>query len=98
MHALLDALSEIFFRMMALIMRLAPIGAGGAMAFTIGKYGLDSLGPLAKLMLGFYATCALFVLLVLGTVARLTGFSILRFLRYIRDELLLVLGLSLIHI
>ena len=93
-HTLLDALSEIFFRMMALIMRLAPIGAGGAMAFTIGKYGLDSLGPLAKLMLGFYATCALFVLLVLGTVARLTGFPILRFLRYIRDELLLVLGTS----
>lgn len=93
-HALLDALSEIFFRMMALIMRLAPIGAGGAMAFTIGKYGLDSLGPLAKLMLGFYATCALFVLLVLGTIARMTGFSILRFLRYIRDELLLVLGTS----
>lgn len=93
-HVALDGLSEIFFRMMATIMRLAPIGAGGAMAFTIGKYGLDSLGPLAKLMLGFYATCALFVLLVLGAVARAVGFSILRFLRYIRDEILLVLGTS----
>lgn len=93
-QTLLDALSEIFFRMMAMIMRLSPIGAGGAMAFTIGKYGVHSLGPLAKLMLGFYATCALFVLLVLGVIARLTGFSILRFLRYVRDELLLVLGTS----
>ena len=64
---LLDALSRVFFRMMGMIMRLAPIGAGGAMAFTIGKYGLDSLGPLMKLMGSFYLTCALFVVLVLGT-------------------------------
>ncbi len=91
---LLDALSKVFFRMMNAIMRLAPIGAGGAMAFTIGKYGLDSLGPLARLMGSFYLSCALFIVLVLGTIARLSGFGIFRFLRYIRDELLLVLGTS----
>ncbi|SFN60737.1 dicarboxylate/amino acid:cation symporter [Dokdonella immobilis] len=91
---LFQDLSKVFFRMMGLIMRLAPIGAGGAMAFTIGKYGVDSLGPLAKLMGSFYLTCVLFVVLVLGTIARLAGFSIFRFLRYIRDELLLVLGTS----
>jgi len=89
-----DSLSQVFFRMMGVIMRLAPIGAGAAMAFTIGKYGVDALGPLMKLMGGFYATCAIFVLVVLGTVARITGFSILKFLAYIRGELLLVLGTS----
>ncbi len=91
---LLDAISKVFFRMMNMIMRLAPIGAGGAMAFTIGKYGLDSLGPLMKLMGSFYLTCVLFVVVVLGSIAKFTGFSIFRFLRYIRDELLLVLGTS----
>ena len=91
---LLESIAKVFFRMMTSIMRLAPIGAGGAMAFTIGKYGIDSLGPLARLMGSFYLTCALFILIVLGLIARLTGFSILRFLRYIRDELLLVLGTS----
>ncbi|WP_028008793.1 dicarboxylate/amino acid:cation symporter [Solimonas flava] len=90
----LDSLSQAFFRMIAMVMKLAPLGAGGAMAFTIGKYGIDSLGPLMKLMGSFYLTCALFVLIVLGTIARLTGFSILKFLRYIREELLLVLGTS----
>jgi aerobic C4-dicarboxylate transport protein len=89
-----EAVSKVFFGMMAMIMKLAPIGAGAAMAFTIGKYGVDALGPLAKLMGSFYLTCALFVLVVLGTIARLCGFSILRFIRYIRDELLLVLGTS----
>ena len=89
-----EAVSKVFFGMMAMIMKLAPIGAGAAMAFTIGKYGVDALGPLAKLMGSFYLTCALFVLIVLGTIARLCGFSILRFIRYIRDELLLVLGTS----
>ena len=93
-HAFIDGASQVFFRMMGMIMRLAPIGAGGAMAFTIGKYGLDSLGPLLKLMGGFYLTCVLFVVLVLGAIARFTGFSIFKFLRYIRDELLLVLGTS----
>ena len=91
---LFDAISTVFFRMMTMIMRLAPIGAGGAMAFTIGKYGLDSLGPLARLMGSFYLACVLFVVLVLGAIAWLGGFSIFRFLRYIRDELLLVLGTS----
>ncbi|WP_439640150.1 dicarboxylate/amino acid:cation symporter [Nevskia sp.] len=91
---LLDSVSRVFFRMMNTIMRLAPIGAGAAMAFTIGKYGLDSLGPLVRLMGSFYLTCALFIVLVLGSIARLTGFSIFRFLRYIREELLLVLGTS----
>jgi aerobic C4-dicarboxylate transport protein len=91
---LFQDLSKVFFRMMGLIMRLAPIGAGGAMAFTIGQYGVDSLGPLARLMGSFYLTCVLFVVLVLGTIARLCGFGIFRFLRYIRDELLLVLGTS----
>jgi aerobic C4-dicarboxylate transport protein len=89
-----EAISKVFFGMMAMIMKLAPIGAGAAMAFTIGRYGVDALGPLAKLMGSFYLTCALFVLIVLGTIARLCGFSILRFIRYIRDELLLVLGTS----
>ncbi|MGH8446023.1 MAG: dicarboxylate/amino acid:cation symporter [Solimonas sp.] len=90
----LESLSQAFFRMIAMVMRLAPIGAGGAMAFTIGKYGIDSLGPLLKLMGSFYLTCALFILIVLGAIARFTGFSILKFLRYIREELLLVLGTS----
>ena len=91
---LLESLSQTFFRMIAMVTRLAPIGAGAAMAFTIGKYGVESLGPLLRLMAGFYLSCALFVLVVLGLIARLTGFSILRFLRYIREELLLVLGTS----
>ena len=91
---LLEALSQAFFRMIGMVMKLAPIGAGGAMAFTIGKYGVDSLGPLLKMMGCFYLACVLFVLVVLGSIARAAGFSILRFLRYIRDELLLVLGTS----
>lgn len=94
MLGFLQGLSEVFFRMMGMVMRLAPIGAGGAMAFTIGKYGIDSLGPLARLMGSFYLTCVLFVIIVLGAIARFSGFSIFRFLRYIRDELLLVLGTS----
>ncbi|SER11635.1 aerobic C4-dicarboxylate transport protein [Solimonas aquatica] len=91
---LLESLSKVFFRVMNMIMVLAPVGAGAAMAFTIGKYGVDSLGPLLKLMGGFYLCCVLFVVLVLGSIARLSGFSIFKFLRYIRDELLLVLGTS----
>ncbi|MDE0856316.1 MAG: cation:dicarboxylase symporter family transporter, partial [Nevskia sp.] len=91
---LFESASKAFFGMVGLVMKLAPIGAGGAMAFTIGKYGIDSLGPLLKLMGCFYLACVLFVLLVLGAVARLTGFSILRFVRYLREELLLVLGTS----
>jgi aerobic C4-dicarboxylate transport protein len=82
------------FIVVGFIMRLAPIGAFGAMAFTIGKYGVDALIPLAKLMGSFYLTCLLFVLVVLGIIARLAGFSILKFIRYIREELLIVLGTS----
>ncbi|GGP20387.1 dicarboxylate/amino acid:cation symporter [Silvimonas iriomotensis] len=89
-----EGLSDIFFGMVRSIMWLAPLGAGGAMAFTIGKYGLKALLPLASLMGCFYLTCILFVLIVLGAVARMTGFSILKYLRYIRQELLLVLGTS----
>jgi aerobic C4-dicarboxylate transport protein len=91
---LFEALSKAFFKMIGMVMKLAPIGAGSAMAFTVGKYGVHSLAPLLKLMGSFYLTCFLFVLIVLGSVARMAGFSILRFLRYIRDELLVVLGTS----
>ena len=93
-HKFIEAASQIFFAMMNALMKLAPIGAGGAMAFTIGRYGVDSLGPLALLMGSFYLTCLLFVLVVLGSIAAYTGFSILRFILYIRDELLTVLGTS----
>ena len=93
-HTFIDECARIFFAMMNAIMRLAPIGAGGAMAFTIGNYGLVALKPLAALMASFYLTCGLFILVVLGTIAALTGFSIVRFIVYIRDELLTVLGTS----
>jgi aerobic C4-dicarboxylate transport protein len=93
-HHFIEASSRIFFSMMNTIMRLAPIGAGGAMAFTIGRYGLAALRPLAALMGSFYLTCILFVVGVLGLVAALSGFNILRFVVYIRDELLIVLGTS----
>jgi len=89
-----EALSKAFFKMIGMVMRLAPIGAGGAMAFTVGRYGAHSLAPMLKLMATFYLTCVLFVLIVLGIVSRMADFSILRFLRYIRDELLVVLGTS----
>jgi aerobic C4-dicarboxylate transport protein len=93
-HQVIATSSHVFFRMMNTLMKLAPLGAGGAMAFTIGRYGLDSLRPLAALMGSFYLTCLLFVLIVLGSIARWTGFSILRFIAYIKDELLTVLGTS----
>jgi aerobic C4-dicarboxylate transport protein len=76
------------------VMRVAPLGAFGAMAFTIGAYGLASLLPLGKLIAGFYATCLLFTFLILGPVARLAGFSVWRLIAYIREELLVVLGTS----
>lgn len=76
------------------IMKLAPLGAFGAMAFVVGKYGLHSLVPLAKLLGSVYLTSIVFVLLVLGTIARIAGFSIIRFINYVRDELLIVLGTS----
>ncbi|HEY1043344.1 MAG TPA: dicarboxylate/amino acid:cation symporter, partial [Telluria sp.] len=87
-------LSHVIFGMVGIIMKLAPIGAFGAMAFTIGKYGLESLLPLAKLVGTFYLTAFLFVFIVLGAIARATGFSILRFISYIKEELLIVLGTS----
>ncbi len=82
------------FVIVGYIMRLAPLGALGAMAFTVGRYGAESLLGLARLMGCFYLTCILFVLCVLGLIARLHGFSILAFIRYIRDELFIVLGTS----
>lgn len=90
----IDKISQVLFGIVATIMKLAPIGAFGAMAFTIGKYGIASLAPLAKLMGSFYLTCLLFIFVVLGLIARLTGFSILKFIRYIKEELLIVLGTS----
>lgn len=93
-HQVIETSSHVFFRMMNVLMKLAPLGAGGAMAFTIGRYGLEALKPLAALMGGFYLTCLLFVLGVLGTIAWFTGFSIVRFIVYIKDELLTVLGTS----
>jgi aerobic C4-dicarboxylate transport protein len=77
-----------------MIMRLAPIGAFGAMAFTIGRYGLGALLSLGQLMAGVYLTCLLFVFVVLGTIVRTSGFSIWRILRFIRDDILIVLGTS----
>lgn len=91
---ILEAVSKVFFGVMRIILYLAPLGAGAAIAFTIGKFGLRSLLPLASLILLFYATCAVFVLLVLGTIARIAGFNILKLLRYIKSELLLVLATS----
>jgi len=91
---LLDNVSKVLFGVMRIILYLAPLGAGAAIAFTIGKFGLRSLLPLGKLILLFYATCAVFVLVVLGTIARFAGFNILRLLNYIKSELLLVLATS----
>lgn len=93
-HQVIDTTSHVFFRMMNTLMKAAPLGAGGAMAFTIGRYGLESLKPLAVLMGSFYLTCLVFVLGVLGIVAAFTGFNILRFIAYIKAELLTVLGTS----
>ncbi|WP_281061202.1 dicarboxylate/amino acid:cation symporter [Sphingobium sp. Sx8-8] len=90
----LERLSLIVFKLVAILMRAAPIGAFGAIAFTIGKYGIGSLASLGALVATFYLTSALFVVVVLGTVARLSGFSIFRLLRYLKAELLLVLGTS----
>jgi len=91
---LLEALSRVVFGVVAILMRFAPIGAFGAMAFTVGKYGLASLGPLVKLMATLYITSILFVILVLGGIARVAGFGILRFLWFLREEVQLVLATS----
>jgi aerobic C4-dicarboxylate transport protein len=90
----IDTAARLFFAVIRIIVRAAPVGAFGAMAFTIGQYGVGSLVNLGALIATFYITSLLFVLLMLGTIARLAGFSILRFLAYIKDELLIVLGTS----
>jgi aerobic C4-dicarboxylate transport protein len=92
--AVIEQAGEVFFKIMGLLVKAAPVGAFGAMAYTVASYGIGSLGRLVSLMLGFYLTSGLFVLVVLGSIARACGFSILRYLRYIREELLLVLGTS----
>jgi aerobic C4-dicarboxylate transport protein len=90
----IDSASHVFFGIMRIVVRLAPLGALGAMAFTVGSYGLGALNRLVALMAGFYVTAALFIFVVLGLIASASGFSILRFLAYIKEELLLVLGTS----
>ena len=89
-----EQVSHVLFGIVNSVMKLAPLGAFGAMAFTIGKYGVGSLVPMAKLMGSFYLTCILFIIVVLGGIARYTGFSIFKFIKYIRDELMIVLGTS----
>jgi len=91
---LIGTISHGLFNVVGIIMKVAPIGAFGAMAFTIGKYGVGTLLSLGKLMLAFYATCLIFVFFVLGGIAWLTGFSIWKFIKYIKEELLIVLGTS----
>jgi len=90
----IDQISHVFFNIVNMVMKLAPIGAFGAMAFTIGKYGIGSLAQLAQLIICFYVTCLLFIFIVLGTISRVCGFSILKMIRMIREELLIVLGTS----
>jgi aerobic C4-dicarboxylate transport protein len=91
---LIDEFSHALFGVVGIIMRVAPIGAFGAMAFTIGQYGIGTLFSLGKLMACFYATCLLFVVVVLGGIAAWTGFSLFKFIRYIKEEILIVLGTS----
>jgi aerobic C4-dicarboxylate transport protein len=89
-----EDLSLMFFNIVGMLMRLAPLGAFGAMAFTVGKFGIGSLASLGLLMVAVYATCLLFVFVVLGVVTKMSGFPLWKFLKYIRGELLLVLGTS----
>jgi aerobic C4-dicarboxylate transport protein len=91
---LIEKLSHVLFDIVGIVMKVAPIGAFGAMSFTIGKYGIGSLFSLGKLMGTFYLTCLIFVFLVLGGIAKLHGFSIWKFIKYIKEELLIVLGTS----
>ncbi|WP_372525319.1 dicarboxylate/amino acid:cation symporter [Piscinibacter sp.] len=91
---LIEKGSHVLFSIVGIIMKVAPIGAFGAMAFTIGKYGVGSLLSLGKLMGTFYATCLFFIFVVLGLIARVHGFSIWKFIKYIKEELLIVLGTS----
>src|SRR5450755_3069512 len=91
---MIEKTSHVLFGVVGVIMKLAPIGAFGAMAFTIGKYGIGSLFSLGKLMATFYITCLFFIFVVLGLIARFHGFSIWKFIKYIKEELLIVLGTS----
>jgi aerobic C4-dicarboxylate transport protein len=90
----IEKTSHVLFSIVGIIMKVAPIGAFGAMAFTIGKYGIGSLLSLGKLMGTFYATCLVFIFVVLGIIAKLHGFNIWKFIKYIKEELLIVLGTS----
>jgi aerobic C4-dicarboxylate transport protein len=90
----IERIAQVMFGIINMIMKVAPIGAFGAMAFTIGQYGVGSLVQLGQLMICFYVTCLFFILVVLGGIARVHGFSVLRFIKYIREELLIVLGTS----
>jgi aerobic C4-dicarboxylate transport protein len=89
-----EALSRVFFRIVAIVMMVAPIGAFGAMAYTIGAFGLAALVPLGRLMLGVYTTMALFIFVVLNAILRAYGFSLWSYLKFIREEILIVLGTS----
>lgn len=90
----IDKFSHVLFGIVGLVMKVAPIGAFGAMAFTVGQYGIASMAPLAKLMLGFYATCIIFVFIILGAILRVMSISIWQLLKYIKEELFIVLGTS----
>lgn len=90
----IEKISHVLFDIVGIIMKVAPVGAFGAMAFTIGKYGIDSLFSLGKLMGTFYVTCLIFVFVVLGIIGKLHGFSVWKFVKYIKEELLIVLGTS----
>jgi aerobic C4-dicarboxylate transport protein len=92
--SIIDQLGRALFAIVGIVMRLAPIGAFGAMAFTVGRYGVRSLLSLGQLMAGMYLTCLVFVFVILGAIARATGFSLLKFLKYISEEILIVLGTS----
>ena len=94
LRATIDDVAHVFFGIIGIVMKVAPLGAFGAMAYTVGKFGPQALGNLVELILTFYVTAALFVVVVLGIIARIVGFNIFRFLFYIRDELLIVLGTS----
>ena len=91
---MIDRFAHVMFNIINMIMKLAPVGAFGAMAFTIGQYGVGSLVQLGYLMACFYITCVLFILVILGGIARAHGFSVLKLIRYIREELMIVLGTS----
>ncbi len=93
-HDLIESLFSVLAKVVAWIMYFAPIGAGGAMAFTIGKFGIHSIRPLLSLMGNFYLTCGIFIFVVLGLISRYAGFSLFRFLVYLKDELFMVLGTS----